>query len=410
MRLTILICFLTLTCETLFGAEVTSEIKDFHEKILVLDSHLDTPIRLAMPGFDITKRHKHPEDQSQVDLPRMIEGGLDGGFWVIYTHQGELTDKAYNTAGQSALRTTKLIKKMVSTNSEKFALALSANDAEKIANDGRKIVYMSIENAYPLGMNLNLLDEFYELGVRMIGLVHAKNNQFADSSTDPTGVLWNGLSPLGRQLVRKANDLGLIIDASHAHDLALEEMIALSRTPILLSHSACKSVFNHPRNVDDRLLLKLKDNGGVIQINSLGSYLKEIIVADGRKEIYAKIALDRAHGERTNEPMLYEDFRDRYNGMDTKFPKEMARLEHYFSHFKHGLDLLGPKAVGVGADWDGGGGVTEMNDTSKIPQITKFLLEEGYSKQEIEKIWSGNLLRLLRRAELGKAKTFDSGG
>ena len=404
MHLVLLTLLLATICNPLYSSEISEEIRELHKRVLVLDSHLDTPIRLAMPGFDITERHEHPADQSQVDLPRMLEGGLDGGFWVIYTSQGELTETAYAAVKKSAFRTGNLIRKMVSDHPNEFSLALSADDAKRIADNGKISVYMSIENAYPIGTDLSVLDQFYAIGVRMLGLVHVKNNQFADSSTDPLGPRWNGLSPLGRQLVQKANDLGMIIDASHAHDLALEQMISLSRTPILLSHSGCKSVFDHPRNVGDKLLLKLKNQGGVIQLNSLGAYLKTIEIPEGRKAIYKTILRDRALGEINNQPMLYKDFVHRFNAMYKRFPKEMASLDHYLAHFEHGLDLMGSKAVGVGADWDGGGGVTEMNDVSKIPYITKFLSEKGYDEKDINDIWSGNLLRLLRQAEFNKLK------
>ena len=322
MHLILLTLLLATIGNPLYSSEISEEIRELHKRVLVLDSHLDTPIRLAMPGFDITKRHEHPADQSQVDLPRMLEGGLDGGFWVIYTSQGELTEPAYAAVKKSAFRTGNLIRKMVADHPNNFSLALSSDDAKRIADNGKISVYMSIENAYPIGTDLSVLDEFYAIGVRMLGLVHVKNNQFSDSSTDPLGPRWNGLSPLGRQLVQKANDLGMIIDASHAHDLALEQMISLSRTPILLSHSGCKSVFDHPRNVGDKLLLKLKNQGGVIQLNSLGAYLKTIEIPEGRKAIYKTILKDRALGEINNRPMLYKDFVHRFNAMYKRFPKE----------------------------------------------------------------------------------------
>ena len=164
-------------------------------------------------------------------------GGLDGGFWVIYTAQGPLTEDAYAQALEHARKRNQVIDAMLAEHSAHFAAAIKAADAEEIAAEGKRIVFKSIENAYPLGEDITRLDEFYQAGVRMVGLVHVRNNQFSDSSTDKNGPRWNGLSPLGRDLIKRANQLGMIVDLSHASDAALEQAIALSATPVILSHS-----------------------------------------------------------------------------------------------------------------------------------------------------------------------------
>ncbi|HEY6880237.1 MAG TPA: membrane dipeptidase, partial [Polyangiales bacterium] len=240
-----------------------------HHELLVLDTHLDTPAAFGS-GWDVTAAHRVADDLSQVDLPRMKRGGLDGGFWAVYTPQGPRTPEGYAKARDAALMTAVRIRELTAMHPE-FVLALASDDAERIAAQRKRVVYLSIENSYPLTHDLSLLKTFYDLGVRMVGPVHSTNNDFADSSTDAPE--WHGLSERGRALVSEANRLGVVLDGSHASDAVLDQLIELSRTPVILSHSGCKAVYDHPRNVDDARLRKLAASGGVIQINSLGDYL-----------------------------------------------------------------------------------------------------------------------------------------
>ncbi len=203
----------------------------------------------------------------------MIEGGLDGGFWAIYTPQGPRTPRGDRDARDFALLRAVQIRDMVAGNAKYFELALRADDAARIALQHKRVVFMSMENAYPVEADLSLLETFYKLGVRLTGLVHFTNNDLADSATDPKGPEWHGLSEKGRALVAEANRLGIVLDASHASDDVLDQLIATSKTPILLSHSGVKAVFDHPRNIDDRRLRALAASGGVIQINFMSEYL-----------------------------------------------------------------------------------------------------------------------------------------
>lgn len=377
------------------GVASDTDARALHERLLTLDSHLDTPAVLERPGFDIMARHSADADYAQVDVPRMREGALDGGFWVIYTRQGPLTPEAYEDARDSALMRAVAIQKMVAANPETFALATGPEDAERIASDGKIVVYQSIENAYPLGEDLSLLETFYKLGVRMVGPVHFANNQFSDSSTDPDGTVHGGLSDLGKDLVREANRLGMIVDASHAHDLALDDMLEVSATPIILSHSGAKAIYDHPRNVDDARLKAVAEGGGVIQMNAFGGYLTELKQSEERQAAYRELWQDwdalgpDAGGE------AYQAVLERRRQIDAEYPADMAEFADYMDHFLHVLWLVGADHVGVGADWDGGGGVIGMNDAAAVPAITARLLEEGYSEEDLAKIWGGNMLRLL---------------
>jgi len=369
-----------------------------HENFLVLDSHLDTPIVLDRPGFDITRRHDPLFDYAQVDLPRMREGGLDGGFWVIYTPQGALTEKGYENALAHARHRNRLIDNMIARHGDDFAAATKADDAAMIAAQGKRIVYKSIENAYPLGEDVTRLDEFYAAGVRMVGLVHMANNQFADSATDKAGPKWGGLSPLGKALIRRANRLGMIIDMSHAHDAALEQAIELSATPIILSHSGAAHIYAHPRNVGDTLLRKLAASGGVMHINSLSGYLKKLNTDPARRP--ALVALFRQL--RKNPPQTEADtqaFLQARRAIDAQYKPDYATLDDVMAHIYHAGGIMGAAHIGIGLDWDGGGGVDGLHDIAALPAITANMRAAGISDHDIGLMWSGNVLRLLRLAE-----------
>jgi membrane dipeptidase len=377
------------------------EARAIHEAILTLDTHLDTPAVVARPGFDILKAHDWKAAFAQVDVPRMKEGGLDGGFWVIYTAQGARTPEALNKARDAGLLRAVVIREMLARSPDVFGLALKADDAAPIAAQGKRVVFMSIENSYPLGKDLSLMATYYKLGVRMIGPVHFANNDFADSSTDK--VEWGGLSPIGKEFVAEANRLGMIIDQSHASDQVLDQMLELSSAPIIASHSGCKAVYDHPRNLDDARLKALAAKGGVIQMNAFGSYLKALPQSDERKAALAELAKAYPNPS-TLPPAKLDELRKARLALDATYPENRATFDDFMAHLLHAIRLIGVDHVGIGLDWDGGGGVVGLEDASKVWKITQALLAEGYSKQDIEKIWSGNVLRVMREVEAKAAR------
>lgn len=361
-----------------------------HEQMLVLDTHLDTPVLFERSGWQFDDWHLYAWDGSQVDLPRMEAGGLDGGFFVIYTPQGALTPQAYAQVRDTALGRALAIQRVVAENSDKLALAVRAEEAARIVAAGKRVVYQSIENSYPLGEDVSLLATFHGLGVRMAGPVHSRNNQFADSTTDTPR--WNGLSPLGKSWVAEMNRLGMIIDASHASDAAFDQMLVLSKTPIILSHSGPKAVWSHPRNLDDDRMRRLAKAGGVMQLNSIflvqhDSSAERDAISD-RQEKW----LDLSPAERRK---LVAD----KAALDAQCPYTSADFDRFMQSLLHAIAVMGMDHVGIGADWDGGGGVKGMEDISALPRITARLRKEGFSDADIEKIWSGNVLRLLGEAE-----------
>ena len=377
---------------------VDGKARVIHERLITLDTHLDTPAHLIWKDWSILDRHRVEDDGSQIDLPRMIDGGLDGGFFAIYTPQGPVTPEGDVAARDAGLLRALAIRELVARYPDKFELALQADDAAAIAARGRRIVLMSIENGYPFESDLTLMSTFYKLGVRLMGPVHFLNNRLGDSSTDPAGRKWNGLSDLGRQFVAEANRLGVVIDASHASDDVLDQVIQLSKTPVLLSHSGCKAVFDHPRNVDDERLRALAASGGVIQISAYSDYMIPSVKNPARAQALAEL---QQTSRAQTSPTVAERkaLAGKRREIDKRFPAPRATFEDFIAHLLHALRVAGVDHVGVGIDFDGGGGVTGLEDAADYPRITERLLKEGYTPEDLQKIWSGNVLRVLRAAE-----------
>jgi membrane dipeptidase len=391
----LLAAFAPLLAAPLAAQPATPQQVHAHAEMIVLDTHLDIPSRFDSGTWDFGHRHRFEQDGSQVDLPRMEEGGLDGGFFVIYTAQGAVTPAGYAQAREAALVRAAAIHRVIGENRERMGLALTADDAERLHREGRAIAFISIENSWPLGEDLSLLSTFHRLGVRMAGPVHSRNNQLADSTTDTPR--WNGLSPLGRQWVAEMNRLGMLIDGSHSSDAAFDQMLALSRVPIILSHSGPKALNQHPRNIDDQRMRRLAAAGGVMFMNSL--FLAPHDTSDERSAIEDRQrqwgSLDSA-GRR----QLLADAA----ALDAQRPFTQADFETYMRAILHAIRVMGVDHVGLGADWDGGGGVRGLEDVSNLQRITARLAREGYGEADIAKVMGGNVMRVLRQAQAGAAQ------
>lgn len=374
--------------------QTSASAQRLHDSLLTLDSHMDTASNFSRPGWDIMDRHK-VADQSQVDYPRMVEGGLKGGFFAIFTRQGPRNAQADLAARDDAIIRAQDIRQMLAKHGDKFELASKADDAAAIMAKGKRFVFMSIENSYPMEGDLSLMDTFQKLGVRLIGPVHSRNNDLADSATDQPE--WHGLSPLGKEFVARANRLGLVLDASHASDDVLDQMIALSKTPIILSHSGSKAVNDNPRNIDDPRMKALAASGGVIQINSLSAYLIPSPKNPARQAAMA--AFDEKSKGGSSSAEQERAMEAEYAAIEAKYPEPRATFDDYMKHMFHALKVAGVDHVGVGADMDGGGGVQGMEDIASYPKITAALLAAGYTREDVAKIWGGNVLRVLKEAE-----------
>ncbi|MDP5279668.1 dipeptidase [Sphingomonas sp. DG1-23] len=370
---------------------------DLHKRLLTLDTHLDTPIHFSRPGWDFGARHDRETDPVQVDLGRMDAGDLDGGFFVIYTASGPLTPEGYAAAKAFALGRSDEIHATLAKFPDRIGLATNASDPARLDKAGKRFGFISIENSYPLGEDLSLLGEFYKRGVRMASPVHFRNNQFADSATDTPR--WNGLSPLGKRWVAEMNRLGMVLDASHASDAVLDQMIALSKTPVILSHSGSKAIFDHARNLDDARLRKLAASGGAICANA--AYLGKSNPNAERSEISDKLEDAGKLGLSAAEVATLTR---RLREIEKTAPSQQADFETYMRLVLHLIEVAGVDHVCFGADWDGGGGVPGFEDIDALPKVTARLRQAGYSAADIEKMWSGNVLRLVRIADERKGR------
>jgi len=379
------------------AAPVSPAAKALHESLIVLDTHFDTPANVAVPGFDIRARHT-VADGSQVDHPRMIEGGVDGGFFAVFTAQGPRGGAGNAAARDQALMRTVVIHEMVAANRDLFTLATRAEDAEAISRTGKRFVFISMENASPVAGDLSLMKTFYDLGVRMISPVHTANNDLADSSTDPKGPEFNGLSPLGRQFVAEANRLGMLIDASHASDVVLDQILELSKAPIILSHTGSKAIFDHPRNIDDNRLRALAAKGGVIQLNAFNRYMIDVPANPARDAALAE--LTKTYGPpRGVAPDKREAYKAARAAIEAKYPIPRATIDDLVKHIVHAAQVAGKDHIGISGDFDGGGGIAGFEDITDFPALTERLIKAGFTKEDLAKFWGGNALRVLKEAD-----------
>lgn len=377
------------------GAKVSPQARAVHEAAIVLDTHYDTPSLFSRPGWRITDRHDVDKDGSQVDLPRMIDGGADGGFFTIFTSQGPRTKAGDDAARAFGLVRALEIREMIARNPDTFELALTADDAVRIAAQKKRIVFMSMENAYPLASDPGMLQAFYALGVRMVGLAHFANNDFADSATGTPE--FNGLSPKGRALIAEMNRLGVIPDPSHSSDAVLEQTIELSKTPVVLSHSGVSAIYKHPRNVPDDLVKKLAAKGGVIQINAYNAYMIDVPANADRDKALAAIQA-KYRGRRLSQTEVVAQTAER-RAVLAQYPVPRANFDDLMKHLVHVIKLVGIDHVGLSGDFDGGGGIDGFNSVADFPAVTEYLLKAGYSKEDVAKVWGGNVLRVLRETE-----------
>ena len=395
-RLTVPLAILWASCA--LPALSAPPAAEAHKAAIVLDTHFDTPANFHIPGWSIMDRHSVAADGSQVDYPRMVEGGVDGGFFAIFTPQGARTPEGDAKARDAALLRAVEIHEMVARHGAQFVLATKAEEAGAIVAAGKKVVFISMENSQPVEADLTLMQTFYMLGVRMMGPIHFMNNDLGDSSTDPKGKEWNGLSPKGKAFVAEANRLGVVLDASHASDDVLDQMIALSTTPLILSHSGLDAVFDHPRNIDDKRLKALAAKGGVIQINAFSNYMVPTVKIPERDAAMAQLMKAVGATGRDMTPAQRRAFLDGRKAIDAKWPVPRANLDDFMKHMLHAIQVAGIDHVGVSGDFDGGGGIAGLEDVTDYPKITERLIAAGYSKDDVAKVWGGNALRVLKAA------------
>src|SRR5674476_622848 len=287
--------------------------------------------------------------------------------------------------------------KNVEKKSSKAEIATTPDDAYRLMKEGKIAAFIGVENGYPIGKDLTRIRQYYDLGARYITLAHTMNNDICDSSTDPAGPENGGLSPFGKEVVQEMNRLGMMIDISHISDKSFYDVLKVTKAPVLASHSSCRALCGSPRNLTDDMLLALKENGGVIQICILGNYLK---TPEPNPELDARLKdLKNKYGDYNTLPDSTKKLvRKEYNDIQKTYEKS-ATVKDVVDHIDHVVQVIGIDYVGIGTDFDGGGGVDGCRTASEMKNITIELLRRGYSKADITKIWGGNVMRVLQKVE-----------
>lgn len=379
---------------------LTTRAREIHERVLTIDTHDDIP-------FDFATAEVNPcvRGDRQVDIPKMLEGGLDVGFFIVYVGQTERIPENYEKAKTDALTKFDAIHRMAEQLCpDQVEIAYTAADVERIHTSGKRVAAIGIENGYVIGKDLSLLERYHELGARYITLAHGGHNDIADSSTPrerlgDAPAEHNGLSAFGERVVAEMNRLGIMVDVSHISKAAMLEATRVSRAPVIGSHSSTSALADVPRNMDDEQLRALAQNGGVIQIVALDDYVK--VQPPERQQaidaLRAELGLQDRRAVRALSGDRRETYERRMAEIDEQWPS--ANVSDFVDHIDYAVQLIGIDHVGISSDFDGGGGVVGWNDASETFNVTLELVRRGYTEQQITKLWGGNLLRVWREAE-----------
>ncbi len=404
----VIMAFGASACEPTQSRNPAKELgpQTLHERTLTLDTHVDIPLdymKNVDPGF---------QTEQQVDLPKMVEGGLDAAFFIIYTPQTQFSLSTplsvdYQAANKIAETRFRAIQKLLIEYPEQVTLCITADEVREAVKAGKRAVLIGMENAFPLGPDLSKVELWARRGVRYMGLTHMGHNQFGDSSNPKiqwgeTESLHGGLSKLGERLVRKLNDVGVMVDVSHAGKQTMMQAVKLSRVPVIASHSGVMGVAESARNLDDEQLLAIKANGGVVQLVALGAYVKALTPEQKafRMSVREQMGLETDAKLYAMDDVTAGLYRKRLAPMADIAPA--ASVADFVDHIDYAVKVMGIDHVGIASDFDGGGGIVGWEDASKTPAVTDELERRGYSEADIAKIWGGNLLRVMEAAEAGR--------
>lgn len=382
-----------ISCET-----VEEKAARIHNKVFTIDSHTDTPLKFMNHDFDISQEHNAREGGGKIDIPRMEKGGLDAAFFAVFIGQGPRDSAGLAQAFIKSDEIFNAVYQTLEPLGDMAEIAITPEDGYRLEKEGKRAIYLGIENGYALGNKVENIDYFFNRGARYITLVHTRNNDLSDSSTDEAGPEFDGLSELGEQVVKRMNELGIMVDLSHASDSAFFDALRVSKAPIIASHSCSRALCDNPRNLTDTMLGALAQNGGVVQMCILSDYVKEMPSYPERDS--AKVAFRESHGswEDFTPEQRRQAIRDWYQ-LDVDFPPNLANVQDVVDHIDHMVEIAGIDHVGIGTDFDGGGGVEGCYDVSEMGNITLELVKRGYSEKEIQKIWGGNLMRVFNQVQ-----------
>ena len=384
---------------------VEAKARELHKRILTVDTHCDTAFGLLRTDWKIGERHDPALRASgKIDLPRMREGGLDAEFFAAFVGQGPRTPEGYAKAKEGALKAVEAVRRMTATYAETIGLAVDPAGARRLKRAGKLTAFIGMENGYPIGRDLSLVEFFYDRGVRYITLCHSSDNDICDSSTDRRAPADEGLSAFGREVVAECNRLGMIVDISHASDRSFFDVLAASKAPIIASHSSCRAVCANPRNLADDQIRALAKAGGVIQICFLGAYVKTPPVIPEREQAIKEMEAKYGSLRDLKDESLRQKAMAERDAINQKYPQARPTVADLVDHIDHVRALVGVDFVGIGTDFDGGGGVVGCDDVSGMIHVTEELVRRGYTDREIEKIWGGNFFRVFEKvmAQAGK--------
>jgi membrane dipeptidase len=372
-------------------ASVSPQARDLHFNSIVIDTHDDTTQRLLDPKFDFGARHT----DGSIDIPRMRDGGMDAIFFSIWI-PGTVTGPA---AVQRALTQIAAVRETVARHPNDLVLCTTAAEVRQAKANKKIAALIGVEGGHMINNSLANLDKFYTLGVRYMTLTHTVNTGWADSSGDKPA--HDGLTPFGKQVVAEMNKLGMMVDISHVADKTFYDVLAASQAPLIASHSSCRALCTHPRNMTDDMIKALAAKGGVIQINYHVGFLSQEFQDASKantelgKQIEAE-AKKRCAGNEACE-LIEADKITRDYVAQGKLPR--VDWTAIIDHIDHAVKLVGPDHVGLGSDFDGADMPYGMEDATHLPQITSALLAKGYSPADIQKILGGNTLRLMQDVE-----------
>jgi len=386
-----------------------------HDSVITIDTHDDFNVDNFTPEVNYTQNL-----DTQVNLPKMEEGGLDVAWLIVYTGQDSLNAEGYAKAQENAMAKFDAIHRLCEEIApDQIELALSSADVRRIVASGKKVAMIGVENAYPLGEDISKIEEYHKLGARYISLAHNGHSQFSDSNTGEADDQWlhQGLSELGKQAVAEMNRLGIMIDVSHPSKESMVQTIQLSKAPVIASHSSARALCDHSRNLDDQQLLMIKENGGVVQTVAFSAYLntekheaRNEYMVEVSKQVADSLGLewyDRSQfSDLTQEQKEsffanYGKIRDLASERSKNDPNlpPAVNVSDFVDHIDYMVKLIGVDHVGISSDFDGGGGIEGWSDASETFNVTLELVKRGYTQEEIAKLWGENLLRVLDRVQ-----------
>ena len=392
---------------------LTARALELHRDMLAVDTHCDTPLSLLMKGYDISARHGcETLLGGDLDLARMREGGLAAAFFAVFVEQGPRTPEGFAQARSMADHLLDLLDRMFEAFPAQCERALAPGDAARIHAAGKRAIFLGMENGYPIGQDLALLDGFHRRGVRYLTLCHAADNDICASSTSGYAAgassmasrlqADTGLTPFGASVVARMNDLGMLVDVSHVSDRTVDAVIGCSRAPVLASHSGARAVSEHPRNLADPQVRAIADRGGVVQVCFVPEFLRPGPANPGdsarRQLMDRRLAhyTDHAIGE---DPQVDDGFERQHQDIQQRLPPTRATVSDVADHIDHLVRVSGIDHVGIGSDFDGGGRLGDCRDVSELPALTAELLRRGYGPADIRLIWGGNAMRVLGEAQ-----------